>query len=350
MTHAEDLDLREHDDGTLSGCATPTPPRPHGHPLPRRPAPHVPYRIINAAADAARHDAEAAATRARGEHDQADVHAGKAEHNRRMSDLYRGYAEIDAAQVEAYEAWTRVTQGTLHIGVLADALLRQRHPRAELPALATAEPEAPDPELTRLPDEAELAELAAAENSRQAEFRERLEARQGVRIPHPDHEMEDQGEAWPSPYEPWGRDAILKPPRRTETRRRTPAPGRCPSRGRGMTPGPGQEGTTMRPDTRWTRRAVALLTQNEVRTALHDYGHERMTLLDVMIQAALKDPRLPLPETPPGMSSSAECSKTPNNDSGARSTPLAHADCPQARHPTPPPGQFETPTRPPPSP
>jgi hypothetical protein len=54
----------------------------------------------------------------------------------------------------------------------------------------------------------------------------------------------------------------------------------------------------MSTDTRWTRRAVALLTQNDVHAALTDYGTARMTLLDVAIQAGLKDPRLPLPGDP----------------------------------------------------
>jgi hypothetical protein len=57
------------------------------------------------------------------------------------------------------------------------------------------------------------AEAAALAEQTRTEFRERLEARQGVKVPAEDPDWQDEGEAWPSAWPGRDRDAVLQPPK-----------------------------------------------------------------------------------------------------------------------------------------
>ena len=84
----------------------------------------------------------------------------------------------------------------------------------ELEPLRSAEPEAPGVELPAIPaTEAEAAALASQAAQARAEFRERLEARQGVMVPAEDPDWQAEGEAWPAAWPNRDRDAVLQPPK-----------------------------------------------------------------------------------------------------------------------------------------
>src|SRR5205823_12503892 len=121
--------------------------------------------------------------------------------------------DMDAEIVTQREEWARVTEGSRHLAVLADAELRRRYPGAHLDPLRSAEPDEPAPVLpdAREPDPQLSARLEAHKQTT-ARFRARLEERQGVKIPSQDPDYQYEGEAWPSPWQPWDRDAVLKPP------------------------------------------------------------------------------------------------------------------------------------------
>jgi hypothetical protein len=169
--------------------------------------------VIDTAAQAARSQAEAAAAQERGDAEMVARHEEIGTSSRALEGWYRRRAEGDAAALEDYRAWSRVTEGSRRLAVLADAELRRRYPDAELAPLATAEPELPGAELPAMPETAEetTAAITAAEAAR-ARFAERLEERQNVRVPDEDPDYEPAEEAWPAPFGGRDRAAILQPP------------------------------------------------------------------------------------------------------------------------------------------
>jgi hypothetical protein len=162
---------------------------------------------------AARADAEAQAARKAGDDELAARHEQAAAGARWAEAFYAQIEDMDAEIMAHREEWARVTEGSRHLAVLADAELRRRYPGAHLDPLRSAEPDEPDPGLltSAEPDPQLTARLEAHKEST-ARLRERLEERQGVRIPSEDPDYQYEGEAWPSPWQPWDRDAVLKPP------------------------------------------------------------------------------------------------------------------------------------------
>ena len=170
--------------------------------------------LTTIAAGEGRADAEAAAARSAGNHDLAAEHERLAASYRATEPIYRQIEAMDAQIMEHRAAWARVTEGSRHLAVMADAELRRRHPETRLDPLRSAEPAEPSPVLAADPA-ADPDLTARLDRHRQAtaEFRARLEARQGVLIPPEDPGYLYEGEAWPSPWETWTRDAVLKPPK-----------------------------------------------------------------------------------------------------------------------------------------
>jgi hypothetical protein len=164
----------------------------------------------NMTAQAARADAMAEAARKAGDNQLAVAHERIASGARSADAFYAQIEDMDAEIMTQRAEWARVTEGPRHLAVLADVELRRRYPGAHLDPLRSAEPDEPAPVVLG-PDPHLIARL---EGHREvtALFRARLEERQGVRIPNEDPDYEDEGEAWPSPWQPWDRDAVLKPP------------------------------------------------------------------------------------------------------------------------------------------
>jgi len=170
--------------------------------------------VIDMTATAARSSAEAEAARERGETELAARHDAIAASARQAWEWYRKQADADEITLDDYRAWARVTAGSRHLAVLADAELRRRHLVLELEPLRSAEPEPPAAELPPIPaTEAEAAALVAQAERARAEFRERLEVRQGVMTPNEDPDWQDEGEAWPAAWPARDRDAVLQPPK-----------------------------------------------------------------------------------------------------------------------------------------
>ena len=119
--------------------------------------------------------------------------------------------------MEARQEWERATERTRHLAVAADSELRRRHPGQKFEPLRSAEPvvtEEESAELVLTPGKEEyrtpewITRLAAERRA----VREKLEERQGVRVPSEDPDAQDEGEAWPTWFRR-DRDAILQPPR-----------------------------------------------------------------------------------------------------------------------------------------
>jgi len=128
-------------------------------------------------------------------------------------EFYAQIEDIDAEIMAHREQWARVTEGPRHLAVLADAELRRRYPGAHLDPLRSAEPDEPRPLLPGDPEAGpQLTARLEAHKETTARFRARLEERQGVKVPNADPDYQYEGEAWPSPWQPWDRDAVLKPP------------------------------------------------------------------------------------------------------------------------------------------
>ena len=169
-------------------------------------------RAVEVAAQAARCQAEAAAAGAAGDHERADRHEKIAGGSRALDDWYARIEDMDAEIMEHRAAWARVTEGSRHLAVMADAELRRRYPDADLDPLRSAEPAEPSPTVPDTADPQMTSRLAEHQQT-VSEFRARLEERQGVMIPAVDPDAGFDTEAWPSPWEPWNRDAVLKPPK-----------------------------------------------------------------------------------------------------------------------------------------
>ena len=130
--------------------------------------------------------------------------------------FYREQEATLAATMEDRAEWERVTEHGRRLAVAADAELRRRHPEQEIEPLRSAEPEpVSEAEHDELVPQAgdtvpETPQWVSRLKDRQP-FREKLDERKAVRVPAEDHEMEDEGEAWPVWREQ--KEAILQPPK-----------------------------------------------------------------------------------------------------------------------------------------
>jgi len=172
----------------------------------------------NAELDAIRAGAEAQAARKDGDHARAGRHEFWAASHRAMRDRYRAQEETFAQTMDDRAEWERSTENTRHLAIAADAELRRRHPDQRTGPLRSAEPapasETEREELALAPDE-KIGKMAQwvrdLANQRQA-FRDKIEERQGLKVPSEDPDWEDLGEAFPAWNRP-ERDAILQPPK-----------------------------------------------------------------------------------------------------------------------------------------
>jgi hypothetical protein len=214
ITHTEGIDLRDRTDGTLHKMRNTYRAETEWAPA------HVAGELRavrhgrpDMTALAARADAMAEAARKAGNEQLAARHEQIAAGARWAEAFYAQIEDMDAEIMAHREEWARVTEGSRHLAVLADAELRRRHPGTHLDPLRSAEPDEPDPALlTSAEPDPQITARLVAHKETTARFRARLEERQGVRIPHEDPDHQYEGEAWPSPWQPWDRDAVLKPP------------------------------------------------------------------------------------------------------------------------------------------
>ena len=162
--------------------------------------------------------AEADAARKAGDHDRGGRHEILAASYRAMRDRYRQQETFFGQTMEERLEWEHATAHSRHLAIAADAELRRRHPDQRFEPLRSAEP-APvsdtDRELLHLAPDEKIAEMATwirdLAAQRQA-FREKIEERQGLKVPSEDPDWEDLGEAFPA-RQASGRDAILQPPK-----------------------------------------------------------------------------------------------------------------------------------------
>jgi hypothetical protein len=170
-----------------------------------------------------RHEAEAAAAKARGDIQTAARHAALAASTRAAAEFYTSHGDLDEQLVTARQEWATRTAPTRLAAIQADALLRRRHPRISLDPLRSAEPE-PLPDELPEPSPGARERHASLVNNSLATFSAEIDSRSGILIPDEDPDYEPEGEAWPDLARPH-RDAILQPPRPT-----MPAPRRQPER------------------------------------------------------------------------------------------------------------------------
>jgi TrwC relaxase/AAA domain/Domain of unknown function (DUF5710) len=167
-----------------------------------------------------RADAEAEVAGQRGDDTLAGLHRTHARSARALQAFYQHRLPQLEQQDAQYQEWEHVTEGPRRIAVAADAELRRRQPRLAIAPLKSAEPDpvteqeheqllSPSDEALARPAKPPewVARLAAARDALQ----EKLDDRKAVRVPADDHEMQDEGEAWPA-LRPRERDAILQPP------------------------------------------------------------------------------------------------------------------------------------------
>jgi hypothetical protein len=215
MTRTEGIDLRDRPDGTLLKMRESYRAETEWAP------PHVAGELrairtmlTTMAAGAARAETEAAAARAVGNHDLAAQHERLGASYRATEPVYRQIEAMDAEIMGHRAAWARLTEGSRHLAVMADAELRRRHPHARLDPLRSTEPQEPSAVLPADPaTDPDLTARLDRHKQATADFRARLEERQGVLTPAEDHDYQHEGEAWPSPWESWTRDAVLRPPK-----------------------------------------------------------------------------------------------------------------------------------------
>jgi hypothetical protein len=173
---------------------------------------------INADQSAIRAAAEADAAHKASDHARAGRHEELAASYRAMGNRYRQQETLFAQTMTDRTEWEHATAHSRRMAIAADAELRRRHPDLRIHPLHSTEP-APVSDTDR--DEAALApdqkigkmvswirDLVA---QRQV-FREKMDERQGLKIPSEDPDWEELGEAFPS-WDPSGRDAILRPPK-----------------------------------------------------------------------------------------------------------------------------------------
>ncbi len=162
--------------------------------------------------------AEADAARKASDHDRARRHEILAASYRAMHDRYQQQEALFGQTMEDRLEWEHATAHSRHLAIAADAELRRRHPDTRFEPLHSAEPApisdtereqlhlAPDDRITEMATW--IRDLAV---QRQA-FRERMDERQGLKVPNDDPDWGDLGEAFPA-WHPPGRDVILQPPK-----------------------------------------------------------------------------------------------------------------------------------------
>ena len=167
---------------------------------------------------AVRADAEAQATRSRGQNEVAAKQAELAASYRAMHDAYRERENVFAAVMDDRAEWDRATAQQRRLAVAADTELRSRHPGQRFEPLRSAEPEpateAQRDELTLAAGE-EIKEMGRWIKDLAAErraFADRLAARQSLTIPSEDPDYGDLGQAFPA-WPGADKDAILQPPK-----------------------------------------------------------------------------------------------------------------------------------------
>ena len=166
---------------------------------------------------AIRAQAEERIARERGRHDRASRHNLLARSWAAMETFYRAQETELEQTMELRRDWERATEHARRLAVAADAELRRRHPERNLEPLRSAEPVVTDQErellaLTPGPESYEPLEWITRLAAERRAVRERLDERKAVRIPSPDPDYEDEGEAWPA-WTDRDRDAILQPPK-----------------------------------------------------------------------------------------------------------------------------------------
>jgi len=167
--------------------------------------------------DAIRAAAQADVARKADDPARAGRHEVLASSYRAMGDRYLQQETLFAQTMADRLDWEHATGHSRHLAIAADDELRRRHPGQLIEPLRSAEP-APvsDTEREQLhlaPDE-KIAEIAAwirdLAAQRQA-VRDKMEQRQGLKVPSEDPDWDDLGEAFSSWRAP-GRDAILQAP------------------------------------------------------------------------------------------------------------------------------------------
>jgi len=167
-----------------------------------------------------RADAEAEIAGQRADDTLASLHRTHARSARALQAFYEHRLPELEQQDAQYREWEHVTEGPRRIAIAADAELRRRQPHLAMARLKSAEPDAvteqeheqllsPSDEALARPAEPPewVARLAAARDALQ----EKLDERKAVRVPADDHELQDEGEAWPT-LRARERDAIVQPP------------------------------------------------------------------------------------------------------------------------------------------
>ena len=165
--------------------------------------------------DAVLSAARAEAARKQEEHDQAQLHEGKAWLSRTMAERHRSNEAEFAKTMEARKDWEETTRQARHDALAAHSEYMRRHPDTDLPPLKSAEPDMPsEEEQAQLHAPAEEYETPAwlaemAERTRAAN--EEIANRRSMEVPHEeDHEWQGQ-QAWPDSMT-LHRDAVLQPP------------------------------------------------------------------------------------------------------------------------------------------
>jgi ATP-dependent exoDNAse (exonuclease V) alpha subunit len=172
----------------------------------------------NADLNAIRAAAEAEAARKANDHARARRHETLAASYRAMRDHYQQQETTLAGTMTDRLEWEHASSHSRHLAIAADAELRRRHPDTRIEPLRSAEPapvsDTDRADLVLAPDK-KIGEMAAwirdMAAQRQA-FREKIEERQGLKVPSEDPDWDDLGEAFPA-WHPPGRDAILQPPK-----------------------------------------------------------------------------------------------------------------------------------------
>ena len=133
MTRTESLDLRGEPDGRLWHMrATYQAETAWAPPYVAEELRAIRTAIIDTTATVTRASAEALAARARGDDEVAARHEAISTSVGALGAFYRQREDIDAGLMEDHQAWSRVTEGSRRVAVLADAELRRRHPDLEL--------------------------------------------------------------------------------------------------------------------------------------------------------------------------------------------------------------------------
>ena len=165
--------------------------------------------------DAVLSAARAEAARKQEEHNQAQLHEGKAWLSRTMAERHRSNEAEFAKTMEARKDWEETTRQARHDALAAHTEYVRRHPDTDLPPLKSAEPSAhTEEEQAQLHAPAETDEsraLIAAMTERTRAANEEIASRRSLEVPHEeDHEWQGY-QAW-GQSSPMYRDAVLQPP------------------------------------------------------------------------------------------------------------------------------------------